>query len=259
MIAIDRISRWAQSHCRPSLISWLMRVGGPGRGTRNEPRTLSTSSAAAANEMLSSANGTTIAAVNRTAPSGGPTKSRETISAEARRLLANSSRGRSTRAGTMACAALSNIVSPVPSAKATRHSSQIDARSVAMATASRPTTPKRKRSVYAMIRRRSSRSTSAPLNNANRAHGRPAATDTAAIGSGSRVRLAASSGMAAVRTPSPSVETAAAVQMRQNRLSREAFTATASPNAPQGSTGFAIGGSRQTRSTTISGQPRPSM
>ena len=100
-------------------MSVRMRVGGPLRSTRNEPVSVSTSTAATPNEALSRANGVRAATPNSSAPNGGPMKSRVMISTDCNRLLASSSDGRSTTAGRMAWDALSNIVSADPRQNAT--------------------------------------------------------------------------------------------------------------------------------------------
>ena len=62
---------------------------------------------------------------------------------------------------------------------------------------------------------RSTRSTTTPLTKLNSSHGRRPAKVTAATAAGSLVTLAASSGSAASRTPSPRVEIPAAVHSRR--------------------------------------------
>lgn len=72
------------------------------------------------------------------------------------------------------------------------------------------TRAKRHPSTRHITRRRSQRSTSAPLINPNSSQGSQLAKVTSETGSGSRLSEAASNGRAARTTPSPAVETATA-------------------------------------------------
>src|SRR6266540_1098995 len=128
--------------------------------------------------------------------------------------VARSSRwvSRVTRAGMSDCAALSNSVWPMPSRNPTVASSGMVAPPANTATPRPPTKAKRTASTVHITRRRSQRSTSAPLTSPNSSHGSQPAKATSDTCSGSRLRMAASSGSAARNTPSPKVETAAAVQ-----------------------------------------------
>lgn len=74
-----------------------------------------------------------------------------------------------------------------------------------------PTRTARTASTVHITRRRSQRSTRAPLTSPNSSHGSQPAKLTSDTWSGSRLRVAASSGRAARNTPSPRVELAAAV------------------------------------------------
>ena len=170
-----------------------------------------TRAAAAANVPASSRNGTAAAAANSSPPSGGATSSLATIRAPRRRLLALASWSRGTTAGRIETAALSNRVSAVPRAKKTGYSSGRVATSASTATPSSPTARQRAASTRTISRRRSSRSTSAPLTSENSSQGRRWATASPATSRGSRVRVAASRGPATRVMPSPRLDTAFAV------------------------------------------------
>ena len=75
-------------------------------------------------------------------------------------------------------------------------SSGMLAQPASTATANPPTTTSRAASTVHITRRRSQRSTSAPASSPNSIQGSHSANVTAETGSGSRVRLAASSGRA---------------------------------------------------------------
>ena len=86
------------------------------------------------------------------------------------------------------------------------------------ATARPPTIANRAASTVHITRRRSQRSSSAPLSSPNSSQGSHSAKLTSDTSSGSRVRLAASSGSAVAYTPSPTLETAVAPHNLANPL-----------------------------------------
>jgi hypothetical protein len=79
------------------------------------------------------------------------------------------------------------------------------------ATPRKPTTAKRAASTVHITRRRSQRSARAPLTRPSSSHGSQPAAKTTETCSGSRVSVAASSGIAVRKTPSPRLEMAVAV------------------------------------------------
>ncbi len=84
----------------------------------NEPVSSDRSTAAIANAMADPPNASPMAMPARMPPSGGPTNWFIVSSIAYRRPLAWLSRSRSTRLGMIDWAAVSNSVSPMPSAKA---------------------------------------------------------------------------------------------------------------------------------------------
>jgi hypothetical protein len=122
--------------------------------------------------------------------------------------LARGRPSRSTTIGSAAWEALWNTVSALVVTKKTTSRTGIDARPASTATASSPMVPARTRSALAISQRRSARSATAPLGNANSSHGRVRATPTAPSVRGSVVSEAASSGAAATVTPSPRLDAA---------------------------------------------------
>src|SRR5215204_6090847 len=88
------------------------------------------------------------------------------------------------------------------------------------ATASPPTTANRPASTTHITRRRSQRSSSAPLNRPNSSHGSHSAKLTSDTSSGSRVSVAASNGSAVPYTPSPRFETPDAAHSLLNPFPR---------------------------------------
>ena len=90
--------------------------------------------------------------------------------------------------------------------------------SVRIAAPSKPTITNRMRSAPIMSLRRSMRSASAPVNKENTSQGRREAIVTPAINTGSRVRIAASSGNAVRNMPSPALET-----MTESQTERKLF------------------------------------
>jgi hypothetical protein len=111
-------------------------------------------------------------------------------------------------------ATLSNSVWPVPRRNPTAASSGMVAQPASTATPRTPTTTTRQASTRHITRRRSHRSTSAPLISPNSNHGSQPAKVTSDTCSGSRLSDAASSGRAARNIPSPAVEMAAAPHNR---------------------------------------------
>jgi hypothetical protein len=96
----------------------------------------------------------------------------------------------------MAWEAVSTRVWPVPSRNPVAISSGMLAQPATTATANPPTTSRRAASTVHITRRRSQRSSSAPASRPNSSQGSHSANVTADTGSGSRVRVAASSGRA---------------------------------------------------------------
>jgi hypothetical protein len=86
------------------------------------------------------------------------------------------------------------------------------------ARASPPTTENRAASTVHITRRRSHRSSSAPLSSPNSSQGSHSAKLTTETSSGSRVRVAASSGRAVPYTPSPTLDTPWAAHNLANPL-----------------------------------------
>jgi hypothetical protein len=86
------------------------------------------------------------------------------------------------------------------------------------ARASPPTTTNRAASTVHITRRRSQRSSSAPLSSPNSSQGSHSAKLTTDTSSGSRVRVAASSGRAVPYTPSPTFDTPWAAHNLANPL-----------------------------------------
>src|SRR5439155_17001260 len=117
---------------------------------------------------------------------------------------------------TTAWSALSTKTSPTPTRNATSTRSQIDATPAITVPARAAMTRKRANCPVAMSLRRSTRSTTAPPISPKTSHGSHTAADTAATGRGREVIAAASSGSAVTRIPSPSCDTADAVQKRRN-------------------------------------------
>jgi hypothetical protein len=227
MAAVARSTRWAASQRRPSAIS-ERRVArrppgpsSPGSGPK-WPRMEATRAEPAANETASTANGTQVAAENRNPPAGGPASSWVTTWVPTRRPLAHSSRwaSRDTSAGRIDCAPVSTSVCPVPSRNPTAASSAMLAWSSSTATASPPTTANRPASTTHITRRRSQRSSSAPLSRPNSSHGSHSAKLTSDTSSGSRVSVAASNGSAVPYTPSPRFETPDAAHSLLNPFPR---------------------------------------
>jgi hypothetical protein len=212
MAALARSTRWAASQRRPSAIS-AHRVerrpssaGSPAAGPKR-PRMEATRAEPAANETASTANGTQPATENRNPPMGGPASSWVTDLGAARRPLDRSSRrgSRETSAGRIDRAPVSTSVCPVPSRNPTAASSAMPARSRSTARASPPTTANRPASTVHITRRRSQRSSSAPLSSPNSSQGSHSAKLTTDTADGSRVSVAASSGSAVPYTPSPTI------------------------------------------------------
>ena len=208
MTARVRSTRCASSQRSPSAIS-ARRLGrpagpaaggtpGPVGGRPNCPSMVAISAELAPKETASTASGIHAATENRNPPAGGPTSWLATIWVPCRRPLARSSRAgsRDTSAGTIDCWAVSTSVWPVPSRKPTATSSAMLARSRSTATARPPTTAKRPASTVHITSRRSQRSSRAPLTSPNSSHGSHSAKVTSDTLSGSRVRVAASSGRA---------------------------------------------------------------
>jgi hypothetical protein len=152
----------------------------------------------AANETASAANGTQAATENRNPPVGGPASSCVTTRVPTSRPLAHSSRrpSRETSAGRIDCAPVSTSVCPAPRRNPTAASSGILASPSSTAAASPPTTANRAASTTHITRRRSHRSSSAPLSRPNSSHGSHSAKLTTDTSSGSRVSVAASNGNA---------------------------------------------------------------
>ena len=166
----------------------------------------------AANETASTANGVQADSENRNPPTGGPASSWVTTWVPTRRPLARSSRSgsRETSAGRIECDPVSTRVWPVPSRNPTIPSSTMLASPASTTTASPPTTANRAASTVHITRRRSQRSSRAPLSSPNSSQGSHSAKLTSDTSSGSRVRVAASSGSAVPYTPSPKFDTPAA-------------------------------------------------
>jgi hypothetical protein len=181
-----------------------------------------TSADPAANETASTANGTQVVSENRNPPAGGPASSWVTTWVPTRRPLARSSRwaSRETRAGRIEWAPVSTSVWPVPSRKPTAASSAMLAWSSSTATARPPTIANRPASTTHITRRRSQRSSSAPLSRPNNSHGSHSAKLTTDTSSGSRVSVAASKGSAVPYTPSPRFETPDAAHSLLNPFPR---------------------------------------
>ena len=149
-------------------------------------------------ETASAAKGIQADSENSNPPAGGPASCSATIRVPASRPLARASRpgSRETKDGMSAWEAVSTRVWPVPSRNPVAISSGMLAQPASTATANPPTTTRRKASTVHITRRRSQRSTSAPASSPNSSQGSHSANVTAETGSGSRVRVAASSGRA---------------------------------------------------------------
>ena len=145
----------------------------------------------AAKVTASTANGIQAAAENRSPPTGGP-------------------------ASSWVATWVSTSVCPVPSRNPTAASRAMLARSARTATARPPTMANRAASTVHITRRRSHRSSRAPLSSPNSSHGSHSAKLTSDTSNGSRVSVAASKGSAVPYTPSPGFEVPCAVQSLAN-------------------------------------------
>ena len=168
--------------------------------------------ALAPKETASARNGSQGARAKAALPAGGPTSCWPTVREATSWPLARARRrgSRPATATTMAWAAFSNRVWPVPTRNPARASSGMLAQPASTAAVRAPTTSARVASTVHMTRRRSRRSTSAPAGRANSSQGSQPAKVTTDTASGSRVRVAASSGRAARYMPSPRLEMAEA-------------------------------------------------
>ena len=122
----------------------------------------------------------------------------------------------------MADAALSKKISAMPSRKDIAASAAMATEPNATRAAKPPTSTARSTSVRHISRRRSVRSTTAPPIRPNSSQGRKPAIDTTATAVGLRVMLAAISGNATPRTPSPRLDPVVANQASQNGRPRPA-------------------------------------
>lgn len=133
-----------------------------------------------------------------------------------RQSLAEASAVRETRAGSRAWPALSNRVCPTPMRKAIAHSTPTLTAPRLIMTARPNTTSARHASAIHMTVRLSARSVIAPAIIEVNNQGSCPANDTAATAMGSREIAAVTNGNAAIRTPSPRVDTAEAVHSTVN-------------------------------------------
>ena len=153
-----------------------------------------------------------------TPPTAGPTNWLAVSSTAYSRLLARSSwRGSRTRFGRIDWPAVSNRVSPTPSAKATAHSIHSCWLPAATTSVSAPRTTTRPTFTSTIVRRRSSRSARAPAGRATSSHGSRATSATVANAAGSRVMLRATSGSTVCSAPSARFD-AADEAIRRPRL-----------------------------------------
>ena len=210
-----RRTRCRNSQRTPSTMSVRIDVSARSRSGRNDPRRLSTSTAAIANDAASRKKGADTATANSQAPSGGPRNWFAVIWAPSSAPFARSRSRSSTTLGRIACEALSNTVSAIPSENATMTSRGIDSASVTIATPRSTIAAKRNVSTTPIVRRRSVRSAIAPPTREKRSHGSVPAAATSATTTGELDRDAARRGSAARTTPSPTFETAPAVHRRR--------------------------------------------
>ena len=145
-------------------------------------------------------NGSSAAVANSSAPIGGPMNSKERICTAYKRLLRRFEWSRRTTDGIIAWAALSKRVSPVPSANRDDAQERDTRRARPRSRQRGPRRSRRGRHRRLPItRRRSRRSTSAPLTRLGTSQGSRPARLTAATSAGSCVMVAASNGIATSR------------------------------------------------------------
>ncbi len=149
------------------------------------------------------ANGTKWPAVNRNAPIGGPASWLMVMTPVITREFATARSSRWTSIGTSVLVLLSAKTSAVPSRNIATRTTAIGAESTAIATASRARTTIRAASTATMIRRRSSRSVSAPAHRPNSMGGAHWSSAARATRNAWSVLEATSSGPAARAMPSP--------------------------------------------------------
>ena len=186
--------------------------GGTGRRARTS------ASAARAYPSADAASAPARAAAASSPPSGGPTNWFAVSSTAYRRLFAHDSRSGATTLGRIDWAAVSCSVSPIPRAKASTYSTHSSSRPPATTSASRPIRSIRATSTRTIVRRRSSRSASAPAGRENSSQGRRPTRVTAANAPGSRVMPSATRGKAIWKIPSARFDSPEAVSSRQKFL-----------------------------------------
>lgn len=199
-----RTAAWCSTHRKPSTRSRraLPRTPGTSRPWAGST-TLDTSSTPAATRTSWVANGHTTPAANRPAPIDGPTSWLSVMNPACRRELATARSSRPTSMGVRVVAVLSAKTSALassPSATSAPATVTASATTRAVSTAS---TAARTESAVITIRRRSYRSAASPATRPNTSGGAHRIMAASAIGTGSWVSEAISSGPAAAATPSP--------------------------------------------------------
>ena len=181
----------------------------------NEPVRSASATAAKANARAEPAKANAIATPARKPPMGGPTNWFIVSSTAYRRPFAFDRSSRRTIDGMTDWAAVSNSVSPTPRTKAVTYSSHRLSVSVTIVMAMTRATTVRRIETPIIVRRRSSRSASAPAMSTNTSHGNRLTTATPAMRTGESVRRIASSGKAIQNTPSARFEAADEAQSFQ--------------------------------------------
>src|SRR5687767_3197064 len=168
--------------------------------------------------LLASTSGTEMPM--STPPSGGPTNWFITISTAYSRPFALGRSSLSTIEGRIDWAAVSNSVSPTPSANEATYRIGSDRPSPTASTVRTARVATRKTWTLRMVNRRSSRSASAPATSTNTSHGRRPAIARPAMRIGESVSRTASNGIAMKNRPSARFEAACDPQRRQKLAGR---------------------------------------
>ncbi len=189
-------------------MSATMLVGSADGAGLNEPDSNDRAMTPTAKATADPAKARAMAMAANSPPSGGPTNWLAVSSAAYSRPLARLSWSLSTTEGMTDWAAVSNRVSPTPSAKAVMYSIGRFTTSSTMPMARPPATSVRKAATLTIVRRRSRRSASAPAMSTKVSHGRRPTMATPAMSSGESVSWTASSGKAIQNTPSARLDAA---------------------------------------------------
>src|SRR5215207_3989478 len=198
----------------PSFTSVINLVGGPARFERKLPATDSNASEANMHNTALSPSAIESAAPATSAPTEGPRNWFAVSSVAESLLLARSRCSASTMLGRIDWAAVSNNVSPTPSAKPTTYNIHSSTASRATIVDSAPIAIARPKLTSVIVRRRSSRSASAPATSENSSHGNRATNDTEANVVGLRVIVSATSGTQIWYVPSARFDIAEAAISR---------------------------------------------